>query len=163
MLALVQAIHPLSTAFKRLRPHQQPGHARLGPVMYAVLHVLHQASDWNVPILARGLMLDRRSVQRVVNQLIAKGLLTRVPSPKSPRSPFIKITALGVATLEELRAVQWAELRLLVMPLPLEQLEACNSVLQHLRIELGFSPNHEYTDRTITRKVPALSARRAAR
>jgi DNA-binding MarR family transcriptional regulator len=164
-LAIVQAIHPLSTAFKRLRPAVL-GRPPLGPAMYAVLDVLHRASDWNVPILARGLMLDRQSVQRVVNQLVAKGLLMRVKSATKVRSPIIKITALGVTMLEEIRAAQWAELERLVAPLPLEELAACDSVLQHLRVALVFSPEHTYTERTITRKAFARGdqpARRAAR
>jgi DNA-binding MarR family transcriptional regulator len=146
------------TAFKRLRP-EGCSRPQLGPAMYAVLDVLHGASDWNVPILARGLMLDRQSVQRVVDQLVAKRLLTRVKSATKVRSPIIKITALGVTILEEIRAARWAELERLVAPLPLEELAACDSVLQHLRIALAFSPEHEYTDRMITPRAANRTGR----
>jgi DNA-binding MarR family transcriptional regulator len=69
-------------------------------------HVLSVLSDGprTVPSAARRLGLAPQSVQRVVGDLVASGHLEAVDNPDHARSPLMRLTAGGRATLEELFA-----------------------------------------------------------
>jgi DNA-binding MarR family transcriptional regulator len=67
-------------------------------------HVLSVVSDGprTVPGAARRLGLARQSVQRVVDELVAAGLLELRANPDHARSPLVAVTAAGADTLDRL-------------------------------------------------------------
>lgn len=67
-------------------------------------HVMSVVSDdaLTVPAIARRLGLARQSVQRVVDEMVDAGLVTREPNPDHQRSPLMALTAEGRAVLDEL-------------------------------------------------------------
>jgi DNA-binding MarR family transcriptional regulator len=67
-------------------------------------HVLSVLSDEprTVPAAARRLGLAPQSVQRVVGDLVAGGHLEAVDNPDHARSPLMRVTDVGRATLDEL-------------------------------------------------------------
>lgn len=67
-------------------------------------HVMSVVSEdaRNVPAIARRLGLARQSVQRVVNDLVAAGLVRLEDNPDHRRSPLVLLTRDGRAMLEEL-------------------------------------------------------------
>lgn len=69
-------------------------------------HVLSVLSDEprTVPSAARRLGLAPQSVQRVVGDLVASGHLEPVDNPDHARSPLMRLTARGRATLDDLFA-----------------------------------------------------------
>jgi DNA-binding MarR family transcriptional regulator len=69
-------------------------------------HVLSVLSDGprTVPSAARRLGLAPQSVQRVVGDLVASGHLAAVDNPDHARSPLMRLTEQGQATLDELFA-----------------------------------------------------------
>lgn len=69
-------------------------------------HVLSVVSEESLTVAAaaRRLGLTRQSVQRVVNELRADGLLHVRPDPSDRRAPRVGITTRGGEVLEELQA-----------------------------------------------------------
>lgn len=69
-------------------------------------HVLSVVSDGprTVPSAARRLGLAPQSVQRVVGDLLASGHLEALDNPDHARSPLMRLTDLGRATVDELFA-----------------------------------------------------------
>lgn len=69
-------------------------------------HVLSVLSDGprTVPSAARRLGLAPQSVQRVVTDLVASGHLEALDNPDHARSPLMRLTELGRATVDELFA-----------------------------------------------------------
>jgi len=67
-------------------------------------HVLSVVSDGprTVPGAARRLGLARQSVQRVVDELAAAGLLELRANPDHARSPLVAVTVAGADTLDRL-------------------------------------------------------------
>lgn len=68
-------------------------------------HVLSVVSEepLSVSASARRLGLARQSVQRVVNELQADGLVQLRPDPTDRRAPLVRLTTRGVEVLEELQ------------------------------------------------------------
>src|ERR1035437_8581031 len=89
-LAVLQTVHPLATGVDRLRERKAAGRLPVGPAIHAVLDVLQRVQVASVPFLAGVLLLDRQSVQRVVNQLVSDGLVVRLPNAAHARSPLLK-------------------------------------------------------------------------
>jgi len=136
-LAVLQTIHPLATGVDRLREGKAAGRLPVGPAIHAALNILQRVEVAGVPFLTGVLLLDRQSVQRVVNQLVGDGLVERLPNAAHARSPFFKLTDRGAQELELVREEEWSRLKPMLAPFTREELATCYSLLQHLRIELA--------------------------
>jgi DNA-binding MarR family transcriptional regulator len=77
---------------------------------WQVLSVLSEG-DWTVSRAARRLGVTRQSVQRVVDLLLAEGLVVAEPNPDHARSPLIRLTPAGERTLATITAASdpWQE------------------------------------------------------
>ena len=53
----------------------------------------------------------RQGVQRIVNELVAEGIVETKPNPKHSRYPLVQLTAQGEETLQGIRVARrlWAE------------------------------------------------------
>jgi DNA-binding MarR family transcriptional regulator len=74
-------------------------------------HVMSVLSEQplTVPAVARRLGLVRQSVQRVVDELVAEGILERTDNPDHQRSPLHQLSAGGRQTLKQLVAASDAD------------------------------------------------------
>lgn len=63
-----------------------------------------------VPVIARNMGLTRQAVQRVVNDLAARGLVELIPNPHHKRAKLVRLTAAGERAYDEAtaRQIPWA-------------------------------------------------------
>ena len=81
-----------------------------------------------VPQAARRIGLTRQSVQRVADDLVHHGLVTKQPNPDHKRSPLIDLTPLGMQRLEEITRRQRIWVNALANGLGSGSLEAATCV-----------------------------------
>jgi DNA-binding MarR family transcriptional regulator len=98
---------------------------------WQVLSVL-SGSGWTVPQAARRLGVTRQSVQRVVDLLVADGLVELVPNPDHARSRIAQLTTLGFETLDRIREASGPWHGVVAARLSLADLRRARSVLQQL-------------------------------
>jgi DNA-binding MarR family transcriptional regulator len=98
---------------------------------WQVLSVL-STSGWTVPQAARRLGVTRQSVQRVVDLLVADGLVELRPNPDHARSPIAQLTTSGLETLDRIREAARPWHRAVAAQLSLADLQRARSVLQRL-------------------------------
>ena len=115
---------------------RQVGEAVAGKVgqtqaRWQVLSVL-PGSGWTVPQAARRLGVTRQSVQRVVDLLVADGLVELMPNPDHARSRIAQLTALGLETLNRIREAAGPWHGAVAAQLSLADLRRARSVLQEL-------------------------------
>lgn len=93
-----RTFHLLAAVAERL-------HADLGVTasQRAVLEHLGLAGPATVPAVARDRGVSRQHVQTIVNDLLARGLVTLAPNPAHRRSPLVGLTAEGETTLVTVR------------------------------------------------------------
>lgn len=67
-------------------------------------HVMSVLSDQDLPVpaIARRLGLTRQSVQRVVDDLVARGAVVLAPNPDHARSPLVRLVPEGRRLLDEM-------------------------------------------------------------
>jgi DNA-binding MarR family transcriptional regulator len=115
---------------------RQVGEAVAGKVgqtqaRWQVLSVL-SGSRWTVPQAARRLGVTRQSVQRVVDLLVADGLVELLPNPDHARSRIAQPTTLGLETLDRIRGAAGPWHGAVAAQLSLAELRRARSVLQEL-------------------------------
>jgi DNA-binding MarR family transcriptional regulator len=82
--------------------------------MRAVLEVLAEQGAATVPQVAATLDLKRQGVQRLVNELLARGHVEQQPNPRHRRSALITLTARGHRAFEAVRTEELSQLGALV-------------------------------------------------
>lgn len=89
-----------------LSRHTAEGIARAEGQSTARWHVLSVLSERPITVsdAARRLGLARQSVQRVVNELMAEGLVVRSDNPDDARAPLVRLSDAGRETLGRLNA-----------------------------------------------------------
>lgn len=65
---------------------------------WQVMSVISE-DDWTVPDIARRLGVARQGVQRIADELAADGLAAFAANPRHQRSPHLRLTTKGQATL----------------------------------------------------------------
>jgi DNA-binding MarR family transcriptional regulator len=115
---------------------RQVGEAVAGEVgqtqaRWQVLSVL-SSSRWTVPQAARRLGVTRQSVQRVVDLLVADGLVELLPNPDHARSRIAQLTAVGHETLDRIREAARPWHGAVAAQLSLADLRRARSVLREL-------------------------------
>jgi DNA-binding MarR family transcriptional regulator len=98
----------------------------------AVLERLHEAGPETVPQTARALAFPRQVIQRLVDDLIARGLAGRSPNPAHRRSPLIRLTASGAATMCRVLDREAAVLREIAAPLADADIATFRAVMAYL-------------------------------
>ncbi|TDO52594.1 DNA-binding MarR family transcriptional regulator [Kribbella sp. VKM Ac-2527] len=99
-------------------------------------HVMSVVSEQplTVPAVARRLGLVRQSVQRVVDELVAEGILERTDNPDHQRSPLHQLSTAGRQTLKQLVAASDADRtqRLTRAGVTVAELDAARETLRKL-------------------------------
>jgi DNA-binding MarR family transcriptional regulator len=139
---------------------RQVGEAVAGKVgqtqaRWQVLSVL-SSSGWTVPQAARRLGVTRQSVQRVVDLLIADGLVELRPNPDHARSPIAQLTPLGVDTLDRIREAAGPWHAAVAARLSLADLRRARSALQEL---IQLARDHAGMGHSATAERPASASR----
>ena len=107
------------------------------PAMFRVLDALHGDGPQTVPALARVLGTGRQFIQRMVNDLVACGLVERDANPAHRKSWLIALTADGRGCVERSAHHEHAALDKLAEGVAGEDLQACLRVLDHFRQALA--------------------------
>jgi DNA-binding MarR family transcriptional regulator len=103
------------------------------PQQYNILRILRGAAAPLSTLQLRERMLDKMSdTSRIVERMIAKGLLQKETSKKDKRMVDVSITAAGIALLEKLDARNH-ELDGIMRQLDEAELESLNNLLDKLR------------------------------
>lgn len=95
----------------------------------AVLALLHKHGPMTVPQMGRTQAISRQFVQRVVNDAAARGLVESTPNPAHRRSPLIRLTDAGRATITAVLAREHLLLRQVGGGLTESDVQACLRVL----------------------------------
>ncbi|AMM09939.1 MarR-family regulatory protein [Streptomyces albidoflavus] len=98
----------------------------------AVLDLLHTHGDLTVPQLGRLQSVSRQFVQRMTNEAAARDWVTTTPNPAHQRSPLIRLTPAGRATIEAITTREKAMLAELPGGLTDAEIDACLRVLGRL-------------------------------
>ncbi len=98
----------------------------------AVLDLLHTHGDLTVPQLGRLQSVSRQFVQRMTNEAAARDWVTTAPNPAHQRSPLIRLTPVGRATIEAITTREKAMLAELPGGLTDAEIDACLRVLGRL-------------------------------
>lgn len=104
----------------------------LSVAMRALLERLHEAGPETVPQAARALALPRQVIQRLADALRARGLVERVPNPAHRRSPLVRLTPDGAATMTRLLAREAVALREVAAPLRPADVATFRDVMAYL-------------------------------
>jgi len=91
---------------------------RLSVVQLRALTVLRGLGAGNLGQLASGMGVTVSTSSRLVDRLVAAGLVDRRPSPRSRREVALVVTGLGVEMLERYDELRLVELRALLDRLP---------------------------------------------
>ena len=98
------------------------------------------AQPQTVPSIARTMGLTRQAVQRLVNELVADGLLDARPNPNHRRAPLFALTSRGEAAFADAGARQapWAEA--VAAGLSTQEIKVAEALLRRLRDGLEARP-----------------------
>lgn len=99
--------------------------------------VMEARGQLSVASIARNMGLVRQSVQRVVNDLAALGLVQIEPNPHHRRAHLVKLTQEGERRFESASAAWLGHTATLSANLPPDQLEQLISMLGKIRAGLG--------------------------
>jgi DNA-binding MarR family transcriptional regulator len=91
--------------------------------------------------IARDLGANRQNVQRIVNDLVADGLLMLRPNPHHRRAHLVLMTGRGAQAFEEAMRLQAPWVNTLSEGIAVKDIEAAKRVLTALRARLEKSPS----------------------
>jgi len=128
---MLRRVRPLHRALVHL-VEQHLAHTGISRPMRAVLEQVSADGAQTVPQLARVLAVRRQFVQRVVNDLIAAGLVERRVNAAHRRSWLIAPTAAGRRVFGELRRREREQLAPVAGELAGADVECCSRVLDYL-------------------------------
>ncbi len=127
ILELLRPLLRLSES--RIKKQQSDG---ITPAMQRVLSHLQIQGDATVPALARTLGTGRQHVQRVVNELLALGLLERRENPAHKKSLLIALTDEGCDNLDRIEREKKGLLENMTEGLTDDDLQCCLEVMGQL-------------------------------
>ncbi|MGW1623933.1 MarR family winged helix-turn-helix transcriptional regulator [Streptomyces sp. NPDC002172] len=117
-------------AFRKIEQGEQIEGASVG--VRSVLDLLRRYEPMTVPQMGRIMALSRQFVQRMVNDAVARGWAEVTPNPAHQRSPLIRLTAEGRATITAVLAREHALNRQVGGDLTDAEITACVRVLKQL-------------------------------
>lgn len=134
LYGLIRRVRPLHRTLVRL-VEQTLADTELTRPMRAVLEQLDEQGAQTVPQISRSLSVRRQFVQRVVNDLITAGLVTRRPNAAHRRSWLIEPTPAGLDAFTRIRRREWQELEGVAGRLDAERLAIAIEILDQLTRE----------------------------
>ena len=105
---------------------------RLSVVQLRALTVLSRLGSANLGQLAGGMGVTVSTASRLVDRLVAAGLVDRRPSPRSRREVAVVVTLLGAELLGRYDELRLVELRALLDDVPLARREDVVTALAEL-------------------------------
>lgn len=105
-----------------------------------ILRGLLRYGPQTVPKLAQARSIARQSVQAVVDELRAEGLVVSRPNPAHARSRLIEITAAGAALVERMDRTDERVLAVVGAGIDRRELEITRETLRRLRERFELSP-----------------------
>jgi DNA-binding MarR family transcriptional regulator len=106
----------------------------LSSARWQVMGALDMANEaLTVAAIARRMGLQRQSVQRTADALVAEGFVEFCSNPAHRRAKLVVLSAPGRAALEALRTRRDAWARALTPQLDLDALQTATATLAHLR------------------------------
>lgn len=131
---LAALIGEIRTAFNRLKSIAEALHADLeiNPSMRAVLQALVLKAPQTVPEIAKAKGVSRQHVQKIMNVLLANGLVRAEDNPDHKRSGLHRPTSLGESLFAEIQAREAAPLSALAEALPEANVVAATRLLARL-------------------------------
>jgi len=105
---------------------------------WQVMAALRKASaPVTVATLARNIGLQRQSVQRTVDLLVAEGLAEFIDNPNHLRAKLALLTSKGRATLKRSHPLQVEWSNRVAKGITADRIETCSELLRELRRRLG--------------------------
>lgn len=97
------------------------------------------AADFPHPVawLARNLGANRQNVQRIVNDLVAEGIVAFQPNPHHRRAQLVVLTDKGRRVFDDAMGLQGPWIEDLSAELTVEEVETAHRVIRSLRARLG--------------------------
>jgi DNA-binding MarR family transcriptional regulator len=129
---LVQTAHLASRCFTEVFAA-----AGLTPAQFGVLACLADGDDLSKADVARAILLRPQSVARVIDSLIADGLVTREGMGGRGRRAGLRLTETGQAALDQARPAAWAINQPHRLGLSPDQAEQLVGTLEVIRTELA--------------------------
>jgi len=131
---LYEAIRHLRPAFRNIATSVEIRSARfdLNTGTRACLEYLSDHGDAPVPVIARSLMVERQYIQRNVNDLLARNLVTRKKNPKHKKSNVISLTRDGKTLVTEVKQAEADVLSGLQATISAQEINATIHVLSSL-------------------------------
>lgn len=131
---LAALIGEIRTAFNRLKSIAEALHADLeiNPSLRAVLQALVLRAPQTVPEIAKDKGVSRQHVQKIMNVLLANGLVQVEGNPDHKRSVLHRPTPLGESLFAEIQAREAAPLTILADALPEADVVAATRLLADL-------------------------------
>ncbi len=99
----------------------------------SLLKGLAKAGPQTVPQMARLRAVSRQHIQKLVNELLAEGLVELIDNPAHKRSKLVQITATGQSVAEATARREAEILPELVRDIEFEDLRTATRVLQQLK------------------------------
>jgi len=105
---------------------------RITPAMYGLMVLVRECGQVTVPTLARVMGTGRQHVQRLVNGLLAAGMVMREVNPAHRRSWLVSLSDRGRALIERSVEDEQAFAARFANEWRVEDLQTCHKVLQQL-------------------------------
>lgn len=115
--------------------------------MRGVLEALETGGLQTVPQIARTLMVQRQFTQVVVNALTERGWVEPLSNRAHKRSPLLRLTPEGAATLAAVKAHEFSVIERVASDLPADDVEACRRTLTELTAYFGAVAGRRALDR----------------
>ncbi|WP_445946663.1 MarR family winged helix-turn-helix transcriptional regulator [Shewanella sp.] len=104
---LVEAVFKLIYAFKSQLSQELAAEDISVPIMYMkMLKMISAIEGCTAQVLAQSLKRDKAQITRVVQDMIAKSLIVRVPNPDDKRSQLLSVSPEGVLLLQKMLQVE---------------------------------------------------------
>ena len=105
----------------------------LTPAQFDVLATLGNTAGMNAKELGQRTLITKGTLTGVVDRLLAKGLVQRLPDPSDGRAQIVRLTPLGQQTFERVFPAHGAHLARAFARVPQAQLDALEQQLRALR------------------------------
>ena len=105
----------------------------LTPAQFDVIATLGNTEGMNAKQLGERTLITKGTLTGVVDRLLLKGLVVRLPDPRDGRAQIVRLTQLGQETFEQIFPVHTAHLARVFARVPQAQRDALEQQLRALR------------------------------
>lgn len=142
---LIRMVRPLYKALEAAVERELTG-TGISVIQRAVLERLTSGGPQTVPEIGRGLIAPRQFIQKVVNELLDRGLIERRRNQAHKRSLLIALTADGEATIRRILAREAEVMRPIARDFDPSALAAAQAVVAEMIERFRTSPSQQSGD-----------------